>query len=364
MKVTLSVIKADIGGYVGHSTSHPEVLAKAEECLRAAKRDGLLIDYHVTNCGDDVQLIMTHKKGEDSQPIHKLAWDTFLEGTKVAKKLKLHGAGQDLLSDAFSGNVKAMGPGVAEMEIEERGAETVLIFMADKTSSGAWNMPLYKMFADPFNTIGLVIAQNMHCGFSFEIHDVKDHKKVTFNTPEEIYDMLVLIGAPSRYAVKSVHHRDTKEVAAVSSTQRLSLMAGRYVGKDDPVCIVRSQGNFPAVGEILEPFTMPQMVAGWMRGSHHGPLMPVAQREANPSRFDGPPRVICYGFQIADGKLVGPRDMFDDIAFDDARRLANQAGEYLRRHGPFEPHRLPLEEMEYTTMPQVMKKLEKRFLDL
>jgi len=364
MKVSLSVIKADIGGYVGHSTSHPEVLAKAEECLRTAKRDGLLIDYHVTNCGDDVQLIMTHQQGEDSAPIHKLAWDTFVEGTKVAKKLKLHGAGQDLLSDAFSGNVKAMGPGVAEMDIEERQAETVLIFMADKTSAGAWNMPLYKMFADPFNTIGLVIAQNMHCGFSFEIHDVKDHKKVTFNTPEEIYDMLVLIGAPSRYAVKSVHHRDTKEVAAVSSTQRLSLMAGRYVGKDDPVCIVRSQGNFPAVGEILEPFTMPQMVAGWMRGSHHGPLMPVAQREANPSRFDGPPRVICYGFQIADGKLVGPRDMFDDIAFDDARRLANQAGEYLRRHGPFEPHRLPLEEMEYTTMPQVMKKLEKRFLDL
>ena len=364
MKVTLSVIKADIGGYVGHSTSHPEVLAKAEECLRSAKRDGLLIDYHVTNCGDDVQLIMTHQKGEDAAPVHKLAWDTFVEGTKVAKKLKLHGAGQDLLSDAFSGNVKAMGPGVAEMEIEERQAETVLIFMADKTSAGAWNLPLYKMFADPFNTIGLVIAQNMHCGFSFEVHDVKDHKKITFNSPEEIYDMLVLIGAPSRYAVKAVYHRDTKEVAAVSSTQRLSLMAGRYVGKDDPVCVVRSQGNFPAVGEILEPFTMPQMVAGWMRGSHHGPLMPVAQREANPSRFDGPPRVISYGFQLAEGKLVGPRDMFDDIAFDDARRLANQAAEYLRRHGPFEPHRLPLEEMEYTTMPQVMKKLEKRFLDL
>ncbi len=183
MKVTLSVIKADIGGYVGHSTSHPEVLAKAEECLRAAKQDGLLIDYHVTNCGDDVQLIMTHKKGEDNQPIHKLAWDTFVDGTKVAKKLKLHGAGQDLLSDAFSGNVKGMGPGVAEMEIEERQAETILIFMADKTSAGAWNMPLYKMFADPFNTIGLVIAQNMHCGFSFEVHDVKDHKKITFITP-------------------------------------------------------------------------------------------------------------------------------------------------------------------------------------
>jgi len=42
-----------------------------------------------------------------------------------------------------------MGPGVAEMEIEEREAESVVIFMADKTSAGSWNMPLYKMFADP-----------------------------------------------------------------------------------------------------------------------------------------------------------------------------------------------------------------------
>jgi fructose 1,6-bisphosphate aldolase/phosphatase len=257
-----------------------------------------------------------------------------------------------------------MGPGVAEMEIEERQAETVIIFMADKTSAGAWNMPLYKMFADPFNTIGLVIAGNMHTGFSFELHDVKEHKKITFKAPEEIYDMLVFMGAPSRYAVKAVYHRDTGEVASVSSTQRLSKMAGRYVGKDDPVCIVRSQGNFPAVGEILEPFAMPALVEGWMRGSHHGPLMPVARHQANPSRFDGPPRVISYGFQLANGKLIGPRDMFDDPAFDEARRWANQAGEYMRRHGPFEPHRLPLDEMEYTTMPQVMKKLQKRFVNL
>ena len=98
-----------------------------------------------------------------------------------------------------------------------------------------------------------------------------------------------------------------------------------------------------------------------MRGSHHGPLMPCAQRDANPSRFDGPPRVICAGFQLAEGKLVGPRDMFDDPSFDEARREANVVGNYLRRHGPFEPHRLPLEEMEYTTMGGIMKRLEGRW---
>jgi len=63
MNITLSVIKADIGGYVGHSESHPDVIAKGEECVAKAKKDGLLVDYHVTKCGDDLQLIMTHQQG-------------------------------------------------------------------------------------------------------------------------------------------------------------------------------------------------------------------------------------------------------------------------------------------------------------
>ncbi len=362
MRITLSHIKADIGGWVGHSSSHPALLELAKKSLQKAKDSGLLIDFHVTACGDDLQLIMTHQKGEENQEIHKLAWDTFMEGTRLAQELKLYGAGQDLLTDTFSGNVKGMGPGVAEMEIDERPSEPVLIFMADKTSAGAWNLPLYKMFADPFNTAGLVISPAMNDGYAFEVVDVKENLKITFDCPDEIYEMLVFIGSPSRFMVRAVYHRATGEVGAVSSTQRLALIAGRYVGKDDPVCIVRSQGNFPAVGEILEPFASPHIVEGWMRGSHHGPLMPVAVRDSNPSRFDGPPRVTCLGFQLANGLLVGPRDMFDDPGFDEARRQATEMGYYLRRHGPFEPHRLPLDEMEYTTMPQVMKKLAGRFV--
>jgi fructose 1,6-bisphosphate aldolase/phosphatase len=364
MKVTLSVIKADIGGFVGHSESHPDILALAAEHLAKAKKEGLLIDCRVAKCGDDLQLIMTHQRGEDDETIHKFAWDVFVDCTELAKSLKLHGAGQDLLADAFSGNVRGLGPGVTEMEFEERAAESVLIFMADKTSSGAWNLPLYKMFADPFNTIGLVIASNMHCGFAFEVQDVKKSRKITFNAPEEIYDLLVFIGAPSRYMVKAVYHRVTGEIAASSSTQKLSLIAGRYVGKDDPVCIVRAQGDFPAVGEVLEPFTLPFLVDGWMRGSHHGPFMPVSVEDSTPTRFDGPPRVIALGFQLAQGKLVGPRDMFADKSYDLARQQANEIADYMRRHGPFEPHRLPLGEMEYTTMPEVSRKLEDRFVDL
>jgi fructose 1,6-bisphosphate aldolase/phosphatase len=89
--------------------------------------------------------------------------------------------------------------------------------------------------------------------------------------------------------------------------------------------------------------------------------MPVPVHDATPSRFDGLPQVIALGFQIAGGRLVGPRDLFDDPGFDGARRVAAVMADHLRRHGPFEPHRLPMDEMEYTTLPQVMRKLEGRW---
>ena len=359
--LTISVIKADVGGYVGHSSMHPDIVETGREHLEKAKRKGILIDGYPAQCGDDLFLIMTHERGVGDTEVHTLAWNTFLAGTEVARKLKLYGAGQDLLSEAFSGNIRGMGPGSAEMEIEERPSEPILVFMGDKTSAGAFNLPLYKMFADPFNTAGLVIAEPLHQGFTFEVHDVMNHQKISFSCPEEIYDLLVFLGSPGHYAVKAVYSRRTGEVAAVSSTDKLSLIAGRYVGKDDPTCVVRTQGDFPAVGEVLEPFAFPAIVEGWMRGSHQGPWMPCAVRDANPSRFDGPPRVACLGFQVADGKLVGPRDMFDDPGFDEARHQANLIADYFRRHGPWEPHRLPLEEMEYTTMPAVAKKIASRW---
>ncbi len=362
-KVTLSVIKADVGGFVGHSAIHPDLVSEAQTRLEDAKKQGKIIDFHVTACGDDLELIITHDKGTENQEIHTLTWNIFEAAANVAKELKLYGAGQDLLSDAFSGTVKGMGPGVAEMEFEERKSEPVVIFMADKTSAGAWNMPLYKMFADPFNTAGLVISPALHDGFRFEVHDVKGHKKITFDAPEEIYDLLVFIGATGRYVIKAVYTKKGN-IASVSSTERLSMMAGKYVGKDDPVMIVRCQGEFPAVGEVLEPFTMPHISEGWMRGSHAGPLMPVPVSQATPSRFDGPSRVIALGFQLAEGKLVGPRDLFDDVGFDEARKMCNTIADHLRRHGPFEPHRLPMEEMEYTTLPQVMQRLEGRWKPL
>jgi len=305
---------------------------------------------------------MTHTKGVNSSDIHGLAWETFKEVTaKVSKPLKLYAAGQDLLVEAFSGNVKGMGPGVAEMEIEERPSEPFIVFAADKTEPGAWNLPLYKIFADPFNTAGLVIDPALHGGFTFRVFDIIESKVVDVRCPAELYDLLALIGTTGRYVIERVYRTSDGLLAAVSSTSRLNLIAGRYVGKDDPVMMVRAQHGLPAVGEILAPFASPHLVAGWMRGSHYGPLMPVGLKDAKCTFFDGPPRVIALGFQLCEGRLIGPADLFNDPMFDRARSLASELASYMRTMGEFMPARLGPEELEYTTLPHVLEKLKDRF---
>jgi fructose 1,6-bisphosphate aldolase/phosphatase len=359
--LTFSIIKADTGGFVGHSSVHPDLLALARSEVADAVASGLLVDGQVAHCGDDISLIMTHRRGTDSEDVHSFAWRVFQATTGAARRLGQYGAGQDLLSDAFSGNLRGMGPGYAELDLDERPSEPVLCFLADKTEPGAWNLPLYKMFADPFNTAGLVIDEKMHAGFSFEVYDLFEDKRIRFRTPADLHDLLMYIGAPARYVVHSVRSTTLDIPAAATSTQRLSLIAGKYVGKDDPVIIVRAQSGLPAVGEVLEPFAFPYAVAGCMRGSHHAPMMPVPVEQATPTRFDGPPRVVALGYQLKDGHLIGPRDMFADPSFDRARDEANRAMDYFRRHGPFEPHRLPLDDLEYTTMSTLQHRLAGRW---
>src|SRR4030042_2734207 len=157
VKTTVSLIKADIGSVAGHTIVAKPLFNIANGKLKEDQKSGLINSYYVFNAGDDLELLMTHFKGENNAEIHKLAWDTFLAGTKKAKELKLYGAGQDLLKDAFSGNVKGMGPGVAEMEFEERGSDPVIVFAADKTEPSAFNYLLYRVFAAPSNTAGLGI---------------------------------------------------------------------------------------------------------------------------------------------------------------------------------------------------------------
>jgi len=367
-KTTISLIKCDVGSLAGHHVVPEPLLRIAEKNLQKAREEGLVNSFYVFHAGDDLELLTVHKKGESNPKIHKLAWDTFEEAAKKAADLKLYGAGQDLLKTAFSGNIRGMGPGVAEMEIEERGSDPIVVFAADKTSAGSFNLPMFKIFADPMNTAGLVIDQSMAGGFKFEVMDAKENKKVVVKCPEEMYELIALIGTVGRYMISRVWRARDDLICAVGSVTKLSLIAGKYVGKDDPVMIVRAQHGLPALGEILIPFIHSYLVEGWMRGSHWGPIMPVGLKDAKCTAFDGPPRIAALGFQVANGKIAENdkgkpmiADLFDDPAFDLARREALEYASMLRRMGEFEPARLGIEEMEYTTLSNILERLKGRF---
>lgn len=376
-KVTVSVIKADVGSVVGHSRPHPSMLEASKEILTDAQKQGIIEDFYVTRVGDDINLYMTHYKGEGNKDVHGAAWECFQKAAKIAKSMKLYAAGQDILTDAFSGNVKGAGPGSAEMSFEERGSEPLLFFMADKTEPSAYSLPLSRIFLDPFTTTGLVVDARAKKGFDVEIQDVIGHKKVTMSSPEETLSILSLLGDTSRYAIKRITSRSGIGPACVVSTDKLNLTAGKYIGKDDPVCICRAQSGLPSVGEYLQPFMNTTfLVAGWMRGSHYGAFYPCSPEDSDPVYFDGPPRICCLGFQLNEGKLQGlepigakggehiPVDFFGNDTWNEARRNSIRASKFIRSQGPFMPSILGPEEMEYTSRPEVLKELTERFEDL
>ncbi len=362
MKTTLSIIKADIGSIGGHIKPSRKLLESVREFVNNNGK-GLIDDLYVSHTGDDIALLFTHQKGTENEDVHKLAWDAFVAGTEVAKEQGLYGAGQDLLKDAFSGNVKGMGPAVAELEFEERPNEPFLFFAADKTDPGAYNLPVFLAFADPMFCSGLMLSPSMAKGFKFTIMDVgytEGDRIIELNAPEDLYDIAALLRDNERFVIESIHSRNTGEIAASVSTTRLHNIAGKYTGKDDPVMLVRVQGSFPATGEVLAPYSIGHYVAGFMRGSHTGPLMPL--RINSPvSYFDGPPMVSCHAFCVHNGNLTEPADAFDHPFWDYVREKVSRKAIELREQGFSGVAMLPYSELEYGGIVEKMKRLDKLF---
>jgi fructose 1,6-bisphosphate aldolase/phosphatase len=362
MTTTLSVIKADVGSIGGHVAPSRKLMDTVSRHV-ANGLDGLLTDYFLGSTGDDIAILMVHDRGAGDEDVHRLAWDAFKAGADAAQEQGLYGAGQDLLVDSFSGNVKGMGPAVAELAIDARPNEPFLMFLADKTEPGAYNLPLYLAFADPMNTAGLLLSPEITKGFRFRVQDVnhtEGDRLIDLHTPEDLYDLAALLRDNDRYVVESVWGRHDGEQAAAVSTTRLHNIAGKYTGKDDPVMLVRTQKNFPATGEILAPYAIAHYVGGFMRGSHVGPLMPV-KCGTGCSYFDGPPIVSCWGFCVKDGKLTEPVDPFDHPFWDAVRARAADKAMEMRRQGWSGPAMLPYSELEYGGIVKILERLEPRF---
>lgn len=370
MKITLSAIKADVGSIGGHTTPHPKMIELAQKEMAAAIKKKLLIDGLVTHTGDDIALIMSHSHGNDATPVHQFAWNTFLKVTQVAREYGCYGAGQDLLTDAPSGNVRGAGPGVAEITFDHtlkdpRAAESFMIFAADKTEPGAFNLPFFLSFADPMYCAGLMLPKLIE-GFTFEIIDMNDKKEdkiITLHTPHDYYKITILLRDNERFGIKAIYSRKYPDQQVLSaSTDRLHNIAGTYTGKDDPIAIIRNQGIFPAPEELLMPFTKAHLVGGDARGSHIMPIMPVPINTAV-TGFYCLPIISALGFSLnKKGEFSESYvDFFANPVWDFVRLKAQEKGIEMRSQGWSGAAMLPYSELEYSGFRDVISDLMKQF---
>tara|TARA_Y100001949_G_scaffold65517_1_gene55448 strand:+ start:1072 stop:2208 length:1137 start_codon:yes stop_codon:yes gene_type:complete len=343
LKVTISVIKADVGGIGGHTLPSDGLLNAIRKTVK--NNEKLLIDHYIGYCGDDSHIIMTHTMGVNNKEIHQIAWDAFIAGTEIAKQEGLYGAGQDLLRDSFSGNIKGMGPGVAEMEFDERANEAFTVFAADKTEPGAFNYPMYRLFVDALSNTGLIVNKSLASGVVINIMDVEEGKIAKLSLWEDKPTIEAALMYPGRYVIDSVYTKDGEPILD-ASTDRLHNIAGTYVGKDDPICIIRTQKNFPATEEAGSVFNNPHYVAGNTRGSHNMPLMPVKINSAATTNFCIP-IVQSLVFSMRDGKLTGPFDGFSTADWDHIREIATKKALTIRSQGFIHPATLVPSELEY-----------------
>jgi fructose 1,6-bisphosphate aldolase/phosphatase len=374
MRVTLSVIKADVGSIGGHTRPSERMLDAVRARLRDAIGQGLVLDGCVTHTGDDIAIVMSHRHGPGARDVHRFAWESFVAATGEAKAGGLYGAGQDLLVDAPSGNVRGAGPAVAEIEFErspasrERPAEAFLVFAADKCGPGAYSFPLYAVFCDPMHNGGLLLSPKLHKGFVLTIIDM-DHKGadgdrvIRLPVPERGWDVACLLQNPDRFAVEAIHsrHDPDEQIVSVSAT-RLHNIAGKYTGKDDPVAIVRTQGIFPAPEEVIEPYLLGHFVTGDARGSHVMPIMPVAIDTAVAGAYCLP-LVSCLAFSMdAAGRFTAERvDIFGDPAWDATRLKVQQKADEWRRQGFVGPTMASHAELAYTGIVDTLAALDGEF---
>jgi fructose 1,6-bisphosphate aldolase/phosphatase len=370
MRATISAIKADTGSPGGHTKPSEQMFAIAKQMVEEEIKRGFLLDGRVTYTGDDLCLTMIHTHGSANEAVHQFAWRTFLETTGVAKAEGLYGAGQDLLVDAPSGNIRGAGPGVAEISFEllpsHRPAETFMVWTGDKCAPGMFNLPLYLNFADPMHNGGLLLSPDLYKGFSVTVIDMNHSAadRVTeIQLPEEHLLLAAALRNPDRFAIEAIHSRayPDEQIVSVAAT-RLHNVKGVYTGKDDPCAIIRTQRIFPAPEEILEPWlTIDQIITGDCRGSHNMPIMPAPINTA----VTGPycfPIISALGYSLnGEGKLSEAIDFFDNPIWDSVRTRVQEKGADIRRQGFFGVAMASQEEQAYTGLKERDSELEERF---
>jgi fructose 1,6-bisphosphate aldolase/phosphatase len=384
--------KADVGGVGGHVVAADEVksvIAKVVLENNSDRGQPIFTSLIVTHTGDDVAVTGIVDEHTDMSVIDELMWDALQEGSARAAELGLYGPGQDLVADAFTGNLRGTGPATVALPLpvrKENPSQTVLLSFADKTEPMAFNYYATGAYLLPrFNTGLVIAASKMKRGYLMEIVDLDtkaqaieagahprdqkaldgkmeelakglQEKVVTLRAPEDLYDIEGLCRS-SRYVVARIWSRNERgerdQLGYVVSAERLHNIKTKkgftYGGKDDPVLLAFAQGDWPAPGEITSPWAASPMVSGDCRGSHNLHIIPMPINSQT-SFWSGPIiSAVTLSVNIHTGRIGAISDQFAlGTPWDEVRRTASQlAIQFRNAHGIRQPATLHEDELEY-----------------
>ncbi len=351
----IKATKADVGGVGGHVVAAEEVksvIAKFVLENNAFKGEPIFTSLIVTHTGDDVAVTGIMAESVDMSVVDQLMWDALQEGARKASELGLYGPGQDLVADAFTGNLRGAGPATVVLPLplrKDNPSQTVLVSFADKTEPMAFNYYATGAYLLPrFNTGLVIAASKMKHGYIMEIVDL--------DTKAQAIDIEGLTRA-SRFVIARIWSRDEKgerdQLGYVCSAERLHNIKTKkgftYGGKDDPVLLAFAQGDWPAPGEITSPWAACPMVAGDCRGSHNLHILPMPINSQT-SYWSGPIlSALTLSVNIHTGRIGAISDQFAlGTPWDQVRqRAADLAIQFRLAHGIKQPATLHEDELEY-----------------
>ncbi|MGH7267228.1 MAG: fructose 1,6-bisphosphatase, partial [Candidatus Rokuibacteriota bacterium] len=384
--------KADVGGVGGHVVAADEVKGVVARFVlqnNLYQGEPIFTSLMVTHTGDDVAVTGIMSERTPMEVVDELMWDALSEGAAKAGELGLYGPGQDLIADAFTGNLRGAGPASVVLPLPvrpENPSQTVVASFADKTEPMAFNYYATGAYLLPRFNSGLVIAASrMKKGYIFEIVDLdtkaqaieagahpKDQKAldgkmeelakglqekvITLRAPEDLYDIEGLTRS-SRFVVARVWTRDDRnekgQLGYVVSAERLHNIKSKkgftYGGKDDPVMLAFAQGDWPAPGELTSPWAACPMVAGDCRGSHNLHILPVPINWQT-SYWSGPIlSCLTLSVNLTTGRIGAISDQFaQGTPWDWVRQRASElAVQFRTAHGIKQPATLHEDELEY-----------------
>src|SRR5207253_1348802 len=135
----IKATKADVGGVGGHVVAADEVkstIAKFVLDNNGYRGEPIFTSLIVTHTGDDCAVTGIMSESVDMSVVDELMWDALQEGATKAAELGLYGPGQELVADAFTGNLRGAGPATVVLPFpvrKDNPSQTVLVCFAAKT---------------------------------------------------------------------------------------------------------------------------------------------------------------------------------------------------------------------------------------